>query len=160
MTRRKVILLACAFAVAATTAALIVRWRSSCPQFVWDFTRGRTAASLGVPKRTHPFDPFYHITVHGRVVSDFGAGHVFDEEVLLVTFHQNKPGVVDGISLDLEPQTVDDALNTAMKFAREWNLKTAPLIEWRDNARAGKLEYAQTIRNDLKPTIAVEIFKT
>jgi hypothetical protein len=102
----------------------------------------------------------YELKPRGRVVAYLAPGHTFDERVLTATFYQNKPGIIDAVSFNLEPQTLDEAFNSAMKFAREWNLPTEPLVKWLENAHSGRFEYAQTIRNDLRPTIAVEVFKT
>jgi hypothetical protein len=86
--------------------------------------------------------------------------HTLDERVLLVTFDQPTPGLVESVMFDLEPQTLEEAFRTATKLAREWELDPEPINGWNERARHGAYEYAETMRNDRTPKIAVEIFKT
>jgi hypothetical protein len=160
MFRLKLAILTVALVTALGTASLCVMHYRSRPRCIWDFTNGRAASSFGIRDRSGPLGLFVHVTMHGRVVARLAPGHTLDESVVLARFEQHdKPGIVDVVEFELEPQTLEEAFRTATKLAREWELDLQPLNEWHEQARSGAYEYAQTMRNDRTPSVAVEIFK-
>lgn len=126
----------------------------------WDFSESREISRIPWPKeRMGPLDVYHHEQVEGQVRISFANGRVFERYVHLVTFRRST-GILGSVTLSLENQAVDPAFKTAMNLAELWDLPSEPLLSWYAKAKAGQHQRGTTIRNDLRPTVALEIFTT
>lgn len=130
------------------------------PVIKWDFSKSHRISQVPWPEGKR--DSLYvHRQVEGPIQIKFPGRRVVERYVHLVTFSR-KRGADDliAITLSFENQTVDDAFETALYLAREFDLDQKPLREWHKKTIAGEFERVATMRNDRNPRVALEMFRS
>lgn len=147
-----ILLVALVFSAACATF-LILRVTTQPP--ILDLSQSRDLASI--PWASKGADPSHRIhTYDRRVIVHFDRDHSFDGHVIWVSLDVEN-GAVKAVTLGLPNQTAEEAFQTSVRLARQWDIAIEPLENWYKRDSAGQHNVAEARRNDLPTRPSIEI---